>query len=152
MRLVSDPSVVSLLARNWKSFLFLPPWSWEGPLSHLGLSQPWSKPFCWKFVSELIALVLSASSPRQIIPRHFFKAFLSFFLFFLVFCFCFNLLFVFWVKVFLHASLSPSILLEVVVSYIPVLFLTFLIPFIGGSSPGNERVKCSFKICMHISN
>jgi len=48
--------------------------------------------------------------------------------------------------------LSPSVLLEAVVSYIPVLFLTLLTPFISGSSPGNEGVKCSFKICMHISN
>lgn len=50
IRLVSDPSVVSFLVRNWKSFLFLPAQSWEGPLSHPGLSQPSNRPFCWKFL------------------------------------------------------------------------------------------------------
>lgn len=50
IRLVCDPSVVSPLVRNWKSFLFLPPWSWEGSVSHLVLSRPWNGPFGWKFL------------------------------------------------------------------------------------------------------
>lgn len=50
IRLVSDSSVVSLLVKNWKSFLFLPSQRWKGPLSHLGPSQPWNRPFCWKFL------------------------------------------------------------------------------------------------------
>lgn len=50
IRLVSDPCVVSFLARSWNALLFLPSWSWKGPLSHLGPSQPWNRPFCWKFL------------------------------------------------------------------------------------------------------
>lgn len=106
IQLVSDPSVVSLLMRNWRSFLFLPPRSWEGPLSHLGLSQPWNRPFCWKFLWHVFLSWLLWCSQHPPTGREFWCISSGTFFFF-AFCFCFNLLFVFWVKAFLHAS-PPS--------------------------------------------
>lgn len=83
IRLVSDPSVVSPLARNWKSFLLLPSWSWEGSLSHLVMSQPWNGPFCWKFLCHVFlswSCWCSRASPhRQIILMYFLLKDLFFF-------------------------------------------------------------------------
>lgn len=149
IQLVSDPSVVSLLMRNWRSFLFLPPRSWEGPLSHLGLSQPWNRPFCWKFLWHVFLSWLLWCSQHPPTGREFWCIFSGTFFFF---CLLFLFQPSFCVLGKGIPACQPSVLVEVVVSYTPVLFLTFLIPFISGSSPGNVRVKCYFKICMHISD
>lgn len=138
--------------RNWKPFLFLPLWSWEGPLSHPGLSQPWSRPFCWKFPWHVL---LSSSLwcfqrifPyfQQIILIHFFRH-----LSFLPFAFVSTFLFVLGKGG--HVC-QPSLAGSVPLSSWKSLFPPFLCYF----SPSSRHlsvemcVKYSFKICMPISS
>lgn len=105
IRLVSDPSVVSPLVRNWKSFLFLPLWSGEGSLSHLVMSQPWNGPFCWKFLCHVFLSWSHWCSQHPPRGRYMWCTSYSR-TFFFSFYFCLNFILVFWVKVIWHASLN----------------------------------------------